>query len=73
MGEKEALLIEIQELDRQIDILTKQIDNCDRNVTALIEQKTRHMDRRDLLEGKKARLETELEALLEEAEAEAGA
>ena len=69
MGEKEALLIEIQELDRQIAILTKQIDNCDRNVTALIEQKSRHMDRRDLLEGKKARLETELEALLEEAEA----
>jgi chromosome segregation ATPase len=69
MDEKEALLIEIQELDRQIDILAKQIDNCDRNVTALIEQKSRHMDRRDLLEGKKARLETELEALLEEAEA----
>jgi len=69
MDEKEALLIEIQEFDRQIDILTKQIDNCDRNVTALIEQKSRHMDRRDLLEGKKARLETELEALLEEAEA----
>ena len=69
MDEKEALLIEIQELDRQIAILTKQIDNCDRNVTALIEQKSRHMDRRDLLEGKKARLETELEALLEEAEA----
>ena len=69
MDEKEALLIEIQELDRQIAILTKQIDNCDRNVTALIEEKSRHMDRRDLLEGKKARLETELEALLEEAEA----
>lgn len=68
MDEKEALLIEIQEFDRQIDILTKQVDNCDRNITALIEQKSRHMDRRDLLEGKKAKLEAEL-ALIPEEEA----
>lgn len=68
MDEKEALLIEIQELDRQIDILAKQVDNCDRNITALIEQKSRHMDRRDLLEGKKAKLEAEL-ALIPEEEA----
>jgi len=68
MDEKEALLIEIQELDRQIAILTKQIDNCDRNVTALIEQKTRHMDRRDLLEHKKRQLETELATLFPEEE-----
>lgn len=66
MGEKEALLIEIQELDRQIDILSKQVDNCDRNITALIEQKSRHMDRRDLLEGKKAKLEAELALIPEE-------
>lgn len=70
MDEKEALLIEIQEFDRQIAILTKQIDNCDRNITALIEQKSRHMDRRDLLEGKKAKLEAELALIPEE---EAGA
>jgi chromosome segregation ATPase len=68
MDEKEALLIELQEFDRQIDILTKQVDNCDRNITALIEQKSRHMDRRDLLEGKKAKLEAEL-ALIPEEEA----
>jgi chromosome segregation ATPase len=68
MDEKKALLIEIQELDRQIDILAKQVDNCDRNITALIEQKSRHMDRRDLLEGKKAKLEAEL-ALIPEEEA----
>ena len=68
MDEREALLIEIQELDRQIDILAKQVDNCDRNITALIEQKSRHMDRRDLLEGKKAKLEAEL-ALIPEEEA----
>jgi chromosome segregation ATPase len=68
MDEKEALLIEIQELDRQIDILAKQVDNCDRNITALIEQKSRHMDRRDLLERKKAKLEAEL-ALIPEEEA----
>lgn len=69
MDEKKALLIEIQELDRQIDILTKQIDNCDRNITALIEQKSRHMDRRDLLEHKKRQLEAELATLLPEEEA----
>lgn len=68
MNEKEVLTIDIQELDRQIAILTKQIDNCDRNITALIEQKSRHMDRRDLLEGKKAKLEAEL-ALIPEEEA----
>ncbi len=68
MTEKEVITIEIQELDRQIAILTKQTDNCDRNITALIEQKSRHMDRRDLLEGKKTKLEAEL-ALIPEEEA----
>lgn len=68
MGEREVIQVEIEKLGKEINILTRIIDNCDRNVTALIEQKSRHMDRRDLLEGKKAKLEAEL-ALIPEEEA----
>jgi len=63
MGEREVKQAEIEKLGKEINILTRIIDNCDRNVTALIEQKSRHMDRRDLLEGKKAKLEAELAGL----------
>jgi hypothetical protein len=68
MGEREVKQAEIEKLGKEINILTRIIDNCDRNVTALIEQKSRHMDRRDLLERKKAKLEAEL-ALIPEEEA----
>ena len=68
MGEREVKQAEIEKLGKEINILTRIIDNCDRNVTALIEQKSRHMDRRDLLEHKKRQLETELATLLPEEE-----
>lgn len=68
MGEREVKQAEIEKLGKEINVLTRIIDNCDRNVTALIEQKSRHMDRRDLLEHKKRQLETELATLLPEEE-----
>jgi len=68
MGEREVKQAEIEKLGKEINILTRIIDNCDRNVTALIEQKSRHMDRRDLLEHKKRQLETELATLFPEEE-----
>jgi chromosome segregation ATPase len=64
--EREYLEQEIKKLDGQIEILTRQIDNSDRNITGLIAQKTRHMDRRDMLEAEKADLEAELTALEKE-------
>ncbi len=60
---REYLEQEIKKLDGQIEILTRQIDNSDRNITGLVAQKTRHMDRRDLLEVRKAELEAELAGL----------
>jgi chromosome segregation ATPase len=68
MNERELLQEEIKKLNGQIEILNRQIENSDRNITGLVAQKTRHMDRRDLLEGKKAKLEAEL-ALIPEEEA----
>lgn len=68
MGEREVKQAEIEKLGKEINILTRVIDNCDRNVTALIEQQARHMDRRDLLEHKKRQLEAELATLLPEEE-----
>jgi len=68
MGEREVMQTEIEKLGKEINVLARIIDNCDRNVTALIEQKSRHMDRRDLLEHKKRQLETELATLLPEEE-----
>ncbi len=50
-------------MDGQIEILTRQIENSDRNITGLVAQKTRHMDRRDILETRKAELEAELAGL----------
>ena len=64
--EREFLAEEIKKLDGQIEILTRQIENSDRNITGLVAQKTRHMDRRDLLEVRKAELEAELVNLPEE-------
>lgn len=69
MNEKEALIIEIQDIERSIIILTRQIDNGERNITGLIAQQTRYMDRRDMLEAKKAELEAKLAALPPEEEA----
>lgn len=66
MTEKEMLEQEIKKISNEIGILTLQIDNSDRNITGLVAQKTRHMDRRDLLEQKRVELETELAALPEE-------
>ena len=61
--EREFLEQEIKKVDGQIEILTRQIDNSDRNITGLVAQKTRHMDRRDVLEVRKAELEAELAGL----------
>jgi len=66
--DREFLEQEIKKLDGQIEILTRMIENSDRNITGLIAQKTRHMDRRDMLEIKKAELETELASLPDESE-----
>lgn len=51
-------------INEQILIVARQIENSDRNITGLITQKTRHMDRRDILEARKADIEAQL-ALLE--------
>jgi chromosome segregation ATPase len=64
--EREYLEQEIKKLDGQIEILTRQIDNSDRNITGLVAQKTRHMDRRDLLEQKRVEMEAELAGLTPE-------
>ena len=61
--DKEFLEQEIKKLDGQIEILTRQIENSDRNITGLVAQKTRHMDRRDLLEARKVELEAEMAGL----------
>ncbi len=63
--EREYLEQEIKKLDEQIEILTRQIENSDRNITGLLSQKTRHMDRRDMMEAKRAELEAELAGLPE--------
>lgn len=64
--DKEFLEQEIKKLDGQIEILTRQIENSDRNITGLVAQKTRHMDRRDMLEVKRVELEAELAELIVE-------
>jgi len=64
--DKESLREEIKKLDERIMILTSQIDNGERNITGLIVQQTRRMDRRDMLEAQKAELEAELLRLEEE-------
>ena len=64
--EREILEQELKKVDGQIEVLTRQIENSDRNITGLVAQKTRHMDRRDLLEQKRAEMETELAGLTPE-------
>ena len=64
--DKEFLELEIKKLNGQIEVLTRQIENSDRNITGLVAQKTRHMDRLDLLEARKAELEAELALILKE-------
>jgi len=64
--DREFLEQEIKKVDGQIEILTRQIENSDRNITGLVSQKTRHMDRRDMLEQKRVELEAELATLPEE-------
>ena len=66
MDAKIILQEEIAKKEKQIEHLEQQIINCDRNITGLIAQKTRHMDRRDMLEAEKADLEAELTALEKE-------
>lgn len=61
--EREILEQEIKKVDREIENLSRQIENSDRNITGLVAQKTRHMDRRDILETRKAELEAELAGL----------
>jgi len=61
--DKEFLELEIKKLNGQIEVLTRQIENSDRNITGLVAQKTRHMDRLDLLEVRKAELEAKLAGL----------
>jgi len=66
--DREFLEQEIKKLDGQIEILSRQIENSDRNITGLVAQKTRHMDRRDILEARRTELETELASLPDESE-----
>jgi len=63
MATKEILIEDIKKIDGQIEVVTRQVDNSDYNITGLIAQKSRHMDRRDALEADKTRLEIELSAL----------
>ena len=67
--DREFLEQEIKKVDGQIEILTRQIENSDRNITGLVAQITRYMDRRDMLEQKKIEMEAELATLPEEEEA----
>jgi hypothetical protein len=62
--EKVILEEQLALINEQILIVARQIENSDRNITGLITQKTRHMDRRDILEARKADIEAQL-ALLE--------
>lgn len=66
MDTRAILQEEIAKKEKQIEHLEQQIINSDRNITGLIAQKTRHMDRRDMLEAEKARLEAELAVKEEE-------
>ncbi|HBQ86252.1 MAG TPA: hypothetical protein DD811_07215 [Syntrophomonas sp.] len=61
--DRELLQKEIEKLDKRIESLTWQIENSDKNITGLVAQKTRHMDRRDMLEVKKSEFEAELALL----------
>ena len=64
--ERDLLISEISKLDKQLGIVAQQIQNTNYNITGLIAQNTRYMDRRDLLEIRKANIETQLASLAEE-------
>ena len=64
--QRELLEQEIKELRSQSDILSRQIDNNNKNVTGLVEQGLRYLNRRDLTEQKLTAKETELANLPED-------
>jgi chromosome segregation ATPase len=63
--ERDLIVAEIGKIDKQLEIVERQIQNSDYNIAGLIQQKTRHMDRQLLLETKKAELQAELAELPE--------
>ncbi len=68
MLSKLELQEELQKANKQLDIVEMQIQNTEYNITGLISQQTKYMERRDMLEAEKARLETELASLPDESE-----
>lgn len=63
MNERELLQEELKKVEGRIEILNRQIENNNGNITGLVAQGTRYMDRRDMLETRKAELEAELAGL----------
>lgn len=66
MLSKAELQEELQRVNKQLGVVEMQIQNSEYNITGLIAQQTKYLDRRDMLEAKKARLEAELTALEKE-------
>ena len=66
MLSKAELQEELQKVNRQLDVVEVQIQNTEYNITGLIAQQTKYLDRRDMLEVEKARLEAELTAFEKE-------
>ena len=66
MLSKAELQEELQRVNKQLDVVEVQIQNTEYNVTGLIAQQTKYLDRRDMLEVEKARLEAELTAFEKE-------
>ena len=60
MLSKVELQEELQRVNKQLDVVEVQIQNTEYNITGLIAQQTKYLDRRDMLEAKKVRLEAEL-------------
>lgn len=69
MLSKAELQEELQKVNKQLDVVEMQIQNSEYNITGLIAQQTKYLDRRDILEAKKAELEAALAVLPEEPEA----
>lgn len=67
MLSKTELQEEINKINRDLNIVEQQIQNSEYNITGLIAQQTKYLNRRDMLEAKKAELEAKLAALPEEA------
>ena len=66
MLSKAELQEELQRVNKQLDVVEVQIQNTEYNITGLIAQQTKYLDRRDMLEVEKARLEAELTAFEKE-------